>query len=232
MAAASGAYMLVLNPDTVVRPGAIATLAAYLDEHPRCGIAGPRLRQPAGSTQPTRRRFPRRLTPFFESSIVEEWWPKNRWARAMHMRDSADVAGEVDWLVGAALCVRRAASERVGGFDTSYHLYSEEVEWCWRMRRHGWTIDYVPCAVITHHEAASTSQDVPRTRLAFDRSRIKLARQLYGPSGEALARAAVVLNAVLLGGREALKWLVGHRRTLRGQRVAFYLHAAREGLRR
>jgi GT2 family glycosyltransferase len=232
MSTSTGAYMLVLNPDTVVHPGAIAALADHLDWRPRCAIAGPRLRRPDGSHQPTRRRFPGRITPFFESSIIEEWWPDNRWARALHMRDCADRAQEVDWLVGAALCVRRAAVARVGGFDASYRLYSEEVEWCWRMRRHGWTIDYVPCAEIMHHEAASTRQDVSRTRIEFDRSRIRLARQLYGASGAALARTAIVLNAALLGGREALKWLAGHRRDVRRRRVAFYLHAAREGLRR
>jgi GT2 family glycosyltransferase len=224
--------MLVLNPDTVVQPGAIATLAAHLDKHPRCAVAGPRLRRPDGRAQPTRRRFPGQLTPFFESSIVEEWWPDNPWTRALHMLDRADSAQEVDWLVGAALCVRRSASDSAGGFNTAYRLYSEEVEWCWRMRHHGWTVDYVPCAEITHHEAASTRQEVSRTRIEFDRSRIMLAKQLYGSSGEALARTAVVLNDALLGGREALKWLIGHRRELRKQRVAFYIHAARVGLRR
>jgi GT2 family glycosyltransferase len=233
IAATSGAYVLVLNPDTVVMPNAITRLADYLDQHPRCAVVGPRLRYPDGRIQPTRRRFPGRLTPCFESSILEGWWPANPWSRAFHMRDVPDDGPrEVDWLVGAALCVRRAAIARAGGFDSAYRLYSEEVEWCWRIRRHGWTIDYLPCAEIMHHEAASTRQDAVGTRIEFDRSRIRLARQLHGASGEALARTAVVLNDVLLGGREALKWLLGHRRELRKQRVAFYVRAARAGLRR
>lgn len=231
IAATSGRYVLVLNPDTVIPAGTIHALATYLDAHPDCAIVGPRLRHPDGRAQPTRRRFPTRLTPWFESSIVQEWWPTNRWARAFYLTDRPDdVPQRVDWLVGAALLVRRTAIARVGGFDTAFRMYSEEVEWCWRFHHHGWSIDYLPCVEIVHHEGASTRQDFPANLVEFDRSRILLARKLYGPSGAAIARAAVVTNAAVLGGREALKWLVGHRRALRRARVALYARSLRHGV--
>ena len=233
IAATNGDYVLVLNPDTRVPAGTIATLADYLDRQPGCAVVGPRLRHPDGEVQPTRRRFPSRLTPFFESTIIQEWWPDNRWARAYYLADNpADAPQEVDWLVGAALLVRRTAIARVGGFDPAFRMYSEEVEWCWRFRRHGWSIHYLPCVEITHHEGASTRHDIATSLLDFDRSRIRLAARLYGPSGELLARSALVSNCLLLGGREALKWLLGHRRELRRARVALYARAIHASLRR
>ena len=232
IAATTSVYVLILNPDTVVRPGAIAALTRYLDEHPQVGLAGPRLRYPDGSIQPTRRRFPRRLTPLFESTIFEQWWPGNPWSRAYHLRDVPDDGPqEVDWVVGAAMLVRRAAIEQAGGFDESFWMYSEEVEWCWRLRRHGWTIAYVPDAEIIHHEGASTSQNIAARLVDFDTSRVRLACRMYGRGTAAIVRIGLLAGYVIQFLIEAGKWALGHRRDLRRQRITHYARALRSGLR-
>jgi GT2 family glycosyltransferase len=234
IAGTSEQYVLILNPDTVIPPGTVAGLAALLDDRPAVALVGPRLRYPDGGVQPTTRRFPERLTPLFESTIFEEWWPENGWSRRFHMRDVAgrqDEAREVDWVVGAAMLVRRAAIAEAGGFDESFRMYSEEVEWCWRLRRHGWTVVYEPAVEIIHHEGASTSQDVPARQVAFDTSRVRLAWRMYGPWTAGAVRAGLLAGYILQIGREGAKWLLGHRRDLRRQRIRLYFDALRSGLR-
>lgn len=234
IAATDHEYVLILNPDTVVPPGTVAGLAGYLDEHPGVALVGPLLRYPDGNIQPTRRRFPERLTPLFESTILAEWWPENGWARRFHMRDeagTADLAQEVDWVVGAAMLVRRAAIEQVGSFDESFRMYSEEVEWCWRFHQHGWKVAYLPAVEIVHHEGASTRQDVPVRQVEFDTSRVRLACLMYGGGTAALVRTGLLVGYGLQLVRESVKWAFAHRRALRRQRITLYAGALRTGLR-
>lgn len=230
--ATTSAYVLILNPDTVVPRGTVAGLARYLDAHPATAVVGPLLRYPDGRVQSSRRRFPTRLTYLWESTILGEWWPENRWARAYHLRDRPDdAAQEVDWVVGAALLVRRTAIARVGGFDEVFRMYGEEVEWCWRLRRHGWRVAWLPEVEVVHRESASASQDLTRRQVDFDTSRVRLMGRLYGRRQEQVTRVALLANYLLLLAREAAKWLLGHRRELRRQRLALYLAALRTGLR-
>jgi GT2 family glycosyltransferase len=232
IAASASQYVLVLNADTVVPRGSIAALADYLDCHPDVAIVGPRLRYPTGQIQPTRRRFPQRLTPIFESTILQEWWPSNPWIEHYTMADvPGDIPQKVDWVVGAALLVRRAAIDAVGGFDTRFRMYSEEVEWCWRLWRHGWRTAYLPTVEIVHHESASASQDLPTRQQDFDRSRVRLMQRMYGRRWAGFVQLALLTNYGVLLLRESAKWLVGHRRALRQARVALYWHALRSGLR-
>jgi GT2 family glycosyltransferase len=150
------------------------------------------------------------------------------------MRDqtgAVDMPQEVDWVVGAAMLVRRAAIERAGGFDESFRMYSEEVEWCWRLRQHGWKAAHLPSVEIVHHEGASTSQDVPARQIAFDTSRVRLTRRMYGRGTATLIRIGLLIGYGLQIIREGIKWLLGHRRELRSTRIRLYAGALRSGLR-
>lgn len=219
-------YILVLNPDTVVPAGSIATLTRWLDAHPDHAVAGPRLRRPDGSIQSSRRRFPRPWTPLFESSIVEQWWPSNPIAASYHVTGvSDDIEQDVDWVVGAAMLARRTAIAQVGGFDQSFRMYAEEVDWCWRFRRHGWRIGFVPTAEIIHYEGASAAQDLPRRLAEFDASRVQLTRRLHGVGWSRVVRAAILMDYAIRLLLETAKWLIGHRRDLRQARIRFYAAA-------
>lgn len=222
---ATGDAILTLNPDTEVHPGAIRMLTDQLFARCDVGLVGPRLLYPDGSEQPTRRRFPTPWTPIFESTVVEEWLSNNRWARDYRMVDAAPPtkgAEPVDWLVGAALMVRRQAVESAGGYDESFFLYGEELEWCYRLRRHGWDIRYVPNSTVTHHEAASTSQDRLGSRLEFDRGRVRAQRAIHGDRVARRTACLLKLNFAIQLLREGLKWSLGHRRDLRRQRIDHY----------
>ena len=231
LAVANANYLLILNPDTEVPAETVSGLSAYLDEHPDVAVAGPRMRYPDGTIQSSRRRFPRRLTPVLESTAFEQWWPGNPWVRHYRMLDRPEHEVQtVDWLVGACLLLRKDAIDRVGGFDPAFWMYGEEVEWCWRFRRHGWKIAYLPHLEITHHEGASSSQNIARRQLAFDRSRVELQRRLHGDRVARICAAGIQTGYTVQMTVELLKFAVGHRRALRRQRMGEYLSLIRAGV--
>jgi hypothetical protein len=155
IAASSGEYVLAVNPDAVPEPGAVVTLTAFADAHPRCGIAGPQMRWPDGTWQPSRRAFPtvrgtivrrtplRRLRPPYETQ---------RDHYGLDDRPSEPVGA--DWLLGAFLLMRRTMLDELGGWDSGFRHYCEDIDLCYRAMLAGWERWYVPAAVVVHDYAA------------------------------------------------------------------------------
>ncbi len=229
---AGGRVMVLLNPDTTVPPGTLEVLFDYLNAHPDTGVVGPRLIYPDGSTQPSRRRFPTLLTGLLESTIAQDYWPENPAARRYYLADRPDnVTQDVDWLVGACLIARREVFERAGLLDEAFFMYSEEVEWCYRVRKAGWRIVYLPAATIIHHEGASSRQNVPARQINFDTSRVLLFERLYDRRIARLLRGYLLATYVARIGIEGSKGLIGHKRPLRRTRVSLYWQALTSGLR-
>lgn len=147
-------YLLLLNPDTVVRPGALAALAAFMDAHPRAGIAGSRLENPAGGVDSSAHRI---HSPLGELDRGARLGPLTRLLRNHVVSEPARTeAHTCDWVSGASLMVRRAVLEAIGGLDEAFFLYYEEVDFCWRARRAGWEVWYVPESKVLHLEGAAT----------------------------------------------------------------------------
>jgi N-acetylglucosaminyl-diphospho-decaprenol L-rhamnosyltransferase len=159
IAATTGEYVLVSNPDAMAERDAVATLVAFADEHPRCGIAGPQMRWPDGTWQPSRRRFPtvrgtivrrtplRRLRPPYETQ---------REHYGLDVKPTEPV--QADWLLGAFLLMRRTMLEEIDGWDAGYRHYCEDIDLCYRAAEAGWERWYVPAAVVTHAYAAVIDQ--------------------------------------------------------------------------
>ncbi|MCS7260156.1 MAG: glycosyltransferase family 2 protein [Anaerolineae bacterium] len=231
IAHASGRYLMIMNPDTEVVGDALAVLVDYLDVHPQVGAAGPQLRYADGRAQPSRRRFPTLATAFWESTILQQWFPRNRFARYYYMEDRApDSAQPVDWLVGAALIIRRAAWEAVGPLDEGYFMYFEELDWCRRCRAAGWEVHYVPQAVVIHHEAQSSSQVPVARTLHFQRSKVRYFHKYHGAAWANLIRFFLLCTFAIQLLEEALKWLLGHKRPLRRERIYAYWQVLRSRL--
>jgi GT2 family glycosyltransferase len=228
---------LFLNPDTVVVGDALRTMVAYMDAHPGVGVLGPMLRYGDGRLQSSRRRFPTLAAALCESTPVEWHWPGNPWARAYRLEDepsqvvTSEPATPVDWVVGAAMLMRRAALEQVGGFDEGYFMYSEEPDWCLRAARAGWRTVYLPAAQVIHYEGQSSDQIGALRQIRFQRSRVRYFKKFHGPlTGEVLRVALLGMFAGewLL---EAGKWVLGSRRTLRRKRMRAYGQLLRSRLR-
>ncbi|MEX2425856.1 MAG: glycosyltransferase [Thermomicrobiaceae bacterium] len=224
MRSARGRYIVLLNPDTTVIGDAFGQLARYLDANPEVGLVGPKLIYPDGQVQSSRRRFPTRLTGYLESTLLQEYWPDNRVARRYYLADKPDDrTQQVDWLVGACLMARREAIESVGLLDERYFMYSEEVEWSYRLSRQGWKIIYLQAATVVHHEGASSSQNVAQRQVYFDSSKVLLYRQLHGKANAWSLHLFLLLTYLLRIGIEMTKGIVGHKRSLRWQRVGMYI---------
>jgi len=154
VASTTGVYVLVVNPDAVPEPGAVTVLSAFADAHPRCGIAGPQLRWPDGSWQPSRRRFPT-----VRGTLVRRT-PLRRVRGVYSQRDHYELGTRptepvlADWLLGAFLLMRRTMLEELGGWDEGYRHYVEDIDLCYRAMRAGWERWYVPAAAVTHDYAA------------------------------------------------------------------------------
>jgi GT2 family glycosyltransferase len=238
---ASPEYVFLLNPDTEIVGDAIPALVRYMETHPDAAVVGPQLRYADGSVQSSRRRFPSQGVYFWESTPLEQRWPNNPWVRRYHLADAPDdIEQAVDWLVGAALLVRRAVIERAGLLDAGFTMYSEELEWQRRIQgmvtfgdspsplSHPPRIVYLPSAVIIHHEGKSSEQALARRYLNFQRGRLRDASMVYGQRFAArlrlFLRAAYAAELAI----EGAKWLLGHKRPLRAQRSAIYLQVLRE----
>jgi N-acetylglucosaminyl-diphospho-decaprenol L-rhamnosyltransferase len=231
IAGAQGRYIFFLNPDTVVMDDALSTMVSHMEEHHDVGVVGPELRYGDGSLQSSRRRFPTLGSALFESTPLAWHWPDNPWARRYRMEDrQASEGEEVDWLVGAALLTRRTVLDQVGGFDEGYFMYSEELDWCRRVKAAGWRVVYLPSARIVHYEGKSSEQAGVARHIRFQTSKVRYFRKFHGrPAAEALRAfllSAFAAETVL----EALKWLLGSKRALRRERMAAYAQLLRSGL--
>ena len=231
MAAATGDFLFVLNPDATLFEDAISQLVAYLKDHPLVGAVGPQLLWPDGSVQSSRRRFPTTGSLFWESTLLEQWFPHNRISRYYKFSDQDDGdAQPVDWLVGAALMIRREVWQAVGPIDEEYFMYFEEADWCRRCVQAGWAIHYVPQAKVTHYEGQSSQQVVAARTIRFQRSKIRYAEKWFGPFWAWLVRLFLLLTFGFQWLEESLKWLIGHKRPLRRERMTAYWQVLRSGL--
>lgn len=239
LAVSGGRYALFLNPDTELSAGALAAMLAFAEANPSVGILGPQLRYGDGSPQSSRRRFPTLATFFVESTVVQQWWPRNRVLARYYVLDRPDDAiSRVDWVVGACMLVRRALLDQIGGFDEGFFMYSEELDLCRRAVQVGWQVVYFPPAVVTHYEGKSSEQVVAARHIRFFSSRVRYVRKYHGAAAAALVRSFLLLTFVWQWAVEAAKWLAGlaipaqrGQRSMRRERMAAYRAVLRSGLR-
>jgi hypothetical protein len=159
MAACLAPYVLLLNGDTRLAPGALQALSNYLDRHPRAAVVGPRLVNLNGSLQASCYPFPTPFYIFLEESTLGRFVRfvpvlRNRYLRTWAYNDSR----RVPWALGAALALRHEVVDDAGGFDESFFLYYEEVDLCLRLRSAGWEVHFTPITTVTHVGGASSDQ--------------------------------------------------------------------------
>lgn len=204
---AQAPLILILNPDTAVRPGALEALVAVLASRPGVGAAGPRTLNSDGSVQVS---FGPDLTP------VAEWRQRRlvHGVKSRNPRIRAQLAAmterefEPAWLSGSCMLARREALLAVGGFDEGFFLYEEDADLCLRLRRAGWRVLFTPNAEIVHHLGSSMARAPSRARLEYHRSHLRYYAKHNGAGARAMLRAAMTA-AALAGWTRALAR--GHR---------------------
>lgn len=173
----TGKYILMLNPDTMVEACALEVLVNFLEENPAAGAVGAKLLNQDGSMQvssypwPT---IPREILRMFYLNRIFPYteYPQTKW--------KTDVAQEVDVIIGACLLVRREVFDRIGYFDEDYFIYTEEVDLCYRIRRAGWRLYWVPQAEVVHIGGQSTQQVPAEMFLNLYQSKIKYFQKHFG----------------------------------------------------
>jgi GT2 family glycosyltransferase len=189
---------LVLNPDTVVRPGALRLLLEFLRRSPRAGVAAPKLVNPDGSLQHAGFRFPGLMQAALDlfpppgrlgallNSPLNGRYPAGAYARGQPFL--------VDHTLGAAFAVRAATLAECGAFDETFHMYCEEIDWQWRMAQAGWERWIVPAAEVVHYGGQSTRQAAADSLLRLWTSRRRLYQRYQSPAVNALLSPLVELG--------------------------------------
>jgi GT2 family glycosyltransferase len=231
LAEAHGRFLLLLNPDTEIQGDALTIMVRYLKEHPKVGIAGPLLLNPDGSIQSSRRRFPSLWTGIFESTWLQPWAPKSLLDDYYAADMPDDQVAEVDWLVGACLMARNEILIDVGPLDEAYFMYSEELDWCRRVKEAGWHIIFLPQAEVIHHVGKSSEQAVTERHINYQKAKLRYFRKFHGRRASGVLRIILLVNYGFQMLIEALKGVLGHKRSLRRQRVRAYWSVLRSGLR-
>jgi N-acetylglucosaminyl-diphospho-decaprenol L-rhamnosyltransferase len=145
-------YVVISNPDAVPEPDCVHQLVAFADAHARCGIAGPKMINPDGTLQASRRSFPTVGGTIVRRTPLRKLFPPLRWQRRHYLLDAQTAEPmRVDTMLGAFLLMRRTMLEHIGGWDSGYKLYVEDIDLSYRAMKAGWERWWVPAAVV-HHE--------------------------------------------------------------------------------
>ena len=195
----SSDYVLLLNPDTVVPPGALDALVSFLEAHPAVGACGPKLLLGDGSLDlACRRSFPTPEIAFYRMTGLARLFPHSpRFGRYNMSHLDSDLQTEVDAVVGACMLVRGAVVREVGLLDEDYFMYGEDLDWAYRIKQYGWKIMYVPSVTIHHFKRASSRQrPFPSIRAFYAAMRV-FHRKHYAATTPAPLNALIELGITL-----------------------------------
>jgi GT2 family glycosyltransferase len=194
---ARGDFLLLLNPDTMVPPHALARAVRALESRPEVGMLGCKLVRPDGTLdQACKRGFPTPLSSLYYFTGASRLAPHSpRFAQYVAGHVDANETARVDAVNGAFMLVRRPAVDAVGLLDERYWLYMEDLDWCYRFREHGWSVLYWPEVEVVHAKGGSSGHPRRwRANYAFHRGMWLFYRTHYAPD-----RPFVVTALVWLG---------------------------------
>jgi N-acetylglucosaminyl-diphospho-decaprenol L-rhamnosyltransferase len=167
-----GEYFLLLNPDTVLPPGALRRMVDFLDGHPEAGMAGPKLVLLDGELDlACRRSFPSPAVSLYRMLGLSKLFPRSRrFGRYNLTYLDPDQPAEVDSVVGAFMMVRAKAVRQVGFLDEAFFMYGEDLDWAFRIKAEGWKVLYNPSVVVLHYKGASSRRHTRKTIVEFYRA--------------------------------------------------------------
>ncbi len=205
MRESSGEFVVLLNPDTEVRAGAFDKLIAFMRTCPEAGGAGARLVSSDESLQPS-------CTP--ELSLPRELWRlfhlDKLHAYGQYRMETWDLSQprRVDGLQGACLLLRKQALDQVGLLDEDYFMYTEELDLCYRLRKAGWQLYWVPEAVVLHHGGQSTRQVPEEMFIQLYGSRLQYFRKHHGEAAASGYKVVLMAAAVTRVGLSPLAYVI------------------------
>jgi hypothetical protein len=187
--------LLLLNSDALLLPGALPALLEVLGREPRAAVVGARLLNADGSFQASHSRFPNLLREFLILTGLGRLLLGRRYpSRGPETDRGAQI---VDCVEGACLLVRRNAYLEVGGMDTGYFMYSEEVDLCYALQRKGWQTWYQPSAAVMHLGGASSRTRPTGREADLYRSRVRFFLKHYGRGQSTTLKMMIYVLTIL-----------------------------------
>ena len=149
---AEGRYIVFLDVDTCVLPGSLKTLVEVMDQHSEVAIGGPKLLYGDGTLQLSCRPFPLPMNIVIEGTFLRDYFPDSRFVKEYTMEewDHSELR-EVDWMYGACLIIRRKVLDKLGLFDEGFFYLYEDIDLCFRAKRMGMKVLYIPQAEVIHY---------------------------------------------------------------------------------
>ncbi len=202
---ASGRYLLLLNPDTVITDRALQPLVQQMDRHPQAAVGSPLLLNEDGTPQFCWARFPNLASELLGGDDPSQSpYPLERFADAAKRREM--VPFPVDWVGGACFLVRASAIRQVGLLDEAFFMYCEETEWCHRFLRAGWQTLLIPPVHVVHLGGQSSKAVPIATRKHLYRSRLRLYWTMYGAGWGTLLGSVATGRFLLFTLKRRLLW--------------------------
>ncbi len=162
-----GEYIVLFNTDALLTDGAVQSILDYMETHPNVGVCGGQLIYPDGRKQHSFDNFPTLLTELTNKSLLKKLFPKKYPGKYSDYSSPLSV----DSLIGACFFVRKEAIEKTGLLDEDYFFFLEETDWCYRIKKAGYDIIYLPYAHIIHLQGKSAGMVPVRSRLEYYYSR-------------------------------------------------------------
>jgi N-acetylglucosaminyl-diphospho-decaprenol L-rhamnosyltransferase len=211
IAATDKQYVFLLNADAwLADDGSLDALADVADTHPRAAVVGPRLRFPDGSLQRSVRGFPTPWRIATEYLFLRKLAPRSQALNAFYA-GGFDHAHErhADFVMGAAMLVRREAIDEVGPLDEDFFLFSEETDWCYRFARAGWDVLFTPQAEVVHVSGAVHGGRMFKENV---RGQLRFLLKHHGPRAAERARRVLIVGCLLRAPRDRqfldiVRWL-------------------------
>lgn len=200
----SGSFILLLNPDTIVKSGVFDRLLSYMKDNPQVGATGPLLLNGDGSFQLSCYPFPSVSREFWRLFYLDKLVPygiydSKNWSQI--------TPRDVDSIQGACLLVRKEVLDQVGLFDDSFFLYSEEIDLCYRIKMAGWRLVWVPDVEVIHFGGQSSKQVATQSFLNLYRGKVKFFRKHYGSLSAWLYRLVIIAATLIRLAISPFAWL-------------------------
>ena len=180
-----GQYICLINPDTIVQEDTFAELLAFFENHPDAGCVGCKILNPDGSLQlACRRSYPTPWVAFTKIIGLAALFPKSRWFGRYNLTFlDPDQISRVEAISGSFMLVKRSVVRDVGGLDESFFMYGEDLDWCYRIKKAGYSIYYVPSTQIIHFKGESSKKSpFQQRRLFYEAMRLFVKRHFHKTS--------------------------------------------------
>lgn len=168
---AKGKYLVLINPDTIVKEDTFTKLIDFLQDNPEAGMVGCKVLNPDGTLQlPCRRSFPGPWTSFTKITGLSKLFPKSKlFAKYNLTYLDEDETYEVDAISGSFMMMRREVYEKTKGFDPQFFMYGEDLDLCYRTQKEGYKVYYVHTTEIIHYKGESTKRSsIDETKVFYD----------------------------------------------------------------